>query len=202
MLNAPKCLLAVLFLALVSPFAHHPSAAAGPRYTADGRMLPPTGYREWIFLSSGIDMSYNPRAAAANRSVFDNVFVNPEAYRAFLQTGTWPDKTVLVLEVRAAQSKGSINRAGHFQNVEMLGLEVHVKDEARFSGNWAFFDFEGDKPAKRISPQASCYSCHRRHAAVDTTFVQFYPTLLPIAEKMKTLSPAYVKETAVEGKNR
>jgi hypothetical protein len=42
---------------------------------------------------------------------------------------------------------------------------------------------------------ASCYSCHQQHGAVDTTFVQFYPTLLPIATKLGTLSPAYLAET-------
>jgi hypothetical protein len=34
------------------------------------------------------------------------------------------------------------------------------------------------------------------HAAVDTTFVQFYPTLLPIAQKKGTLSESFVKENA------
>jgi len=29
---------------------------------------------------------------------------------------------------------------------------------------------------------------------VDTTFVQFYPTLIGIAKKKGTLSPAYLKE--------
>ena len=42
----------------------------------------------------------------------------------------------------------------------------------------------------------SCYSCHEQHAAVDTTFVQFYPTLLKLAEKKGTLSEAYKKEEA------
>jgi hypothetical protein len=41
---------------------------------------------------------------------------------------------------------------------------------------------------------ADCYSCHASHAAVDTTFVQFYPTLLPIAKSKNTLTPAYLKE--------
>ena len=45
---------------------------------------------------------------------------------------------------------------------------------------------------------ASCYSCHSEHAAVDTTFVQFYPTLLPIAKAKGTLSAAYQKETAAQ----
>jgi hypothetical protein len=31
---------------------------------------------------------------------------------------------------------------------------------------------------------------------VDTTFVQFYPTLLPLAQKKNTLSPAYLQEIA------
>lgn len=167
-----------------------------PRYTADGRLEPPLDYREWIFLSSGIDMSYNPRAMAMNRSMFDNVFVNPEAYKAFVETGTWPDKTMLVLEVRGAETKGSINHAGKFQTAEFMGMEVHIKDEARFPGKWAFFGFDDEKPAKMIPTSADCYSCHQQHAAVDTTFVQFYPTLLTVAKKKSTLSPAYVKEAA------
>jgi hypothetical protein len=171
-----------------------------PRYTADGRMEPPSDYREWIFLSSGVDMSYNPRAMASGHTMFDNVFVNPEAYKSFLQTGTWPDKTVLVLEVRGAQTKGSINHTGHFQTADLMGVEVHVKDEARFPGKWAFFGFDDEKPAKMIPTTAECYSCHAKSAAVDTTFVQFYPTLLEIAKKKNTLSPGYVKEAALEEK--
>jgi hypothetical protein len=74
-----------------------------------------------------------------------------------------------------------------------MGFEAHVKDGAR--GGWAFFGFDGDKPAQMIPTSASCYSCHQAHAAVDTTFVQFYPTLLPIATKLGTLSPSYIAET-------
>jgi hypothetical protein len=49
-----------------------------------------------------------------------------------------------------------------------------------------------------IPTSASCYSCHRAHGAVDTTFVQFYPTLLPVAAKLGTLSPSYVAETKAD----
>ncbi len=133
--------------------------------------------------------------------MFDNVFVNPEAYRAFLQTGTWPDKTVLVLEVRGAESKGSINQSGNFQTSDLVGIEAHVKDAARFQDKWAFFGFDdAAKPAKEIPHRAQCYSCHQQHAAVDTTFVQFYPTLLEIAKKKGTLSAGYVNETKATAK--
>jgi hypothetical protein len=42
-----------------------------------------------------------------------------------------------------------------------------------------------------IPMSEDCYACHRDHAAVDTTFVQFYPTLLPLATQKGTLSPNY-----------
>src|SRR5581483_8986668 len=112
----------------------------GPEYTGDGQLRLPANYRQWVYLSSGFDMSYNP-AAKAGHDVFDNVFVNPEAWREFLAHGTWPDKTVLVLEARGAESKGSINQKGSFQSAAVMGLEVHVKDQARFPGKWAFFGF-------------------------------------------------------------
>jgi len=184
-----------------SPTANAPAAANAqsryePAYTKDGRLLFPARYREWVFLSSGVDMSYNPKAQAAGHSVFDNVFVNPEAYAKFLQTGTWPDKTVLVLEARMGMDKGSINRQGQYQGTQVLGIEVHVKDEARFPGKWAFFDFDNEVSGSLFPKEASCYSCHAEHAAVDTTFVQFYPTLLPVAKAKQTLSESYLKEEA------
>ncbi|HZP18006.1 MAG TPA: cytochrome P460 family protein, partial [Terriglobales bacterium] len=155
----------------------------------------PGNYREWVYLSTGMDMSYSPAAQGMDHHMFDNVFVNPEAYRSFLETGTWPDKTMLVLEVRMGQGKGSINQRGNFQT-DVMGLEVHVKDEARFPGKWAFFGFDDNKTASMVPAGAECYSCHQAHGAVDTTFVQFYPTLLPIAKSKGTLSAGYRKESA------
>lgn len=171
------------------------ASMSGPTYTKNGDLLPPANYREWIFLSSGVDMSYNKRAA--KMTTFDNVFVNADAYRSFLVTGTWPDKTVLVLETREGKDKGSINQNGHYQGSDVTGLEVHIKDERRFPGKWAFFGFESKtRPGKLIPQTADCYSCHEAHGAVDTTFVQFYPTLTPIARAKQTLSAEFLKSDA------
>lgn len=169
---------------------------ADPDFTSDGQMKLPENYRQWVYLSTGFDMSYNPGLASMDHHMFDNVFVNPEAYKSFLATGTWPDKTVMVLEARMAEGKGSINQKGSFQGADIMGIEVHVKDEGRFPGKWAFFGFDEGKTAKMIPTTASCYSCHSEHGAVDTTFVQFYPTLLPLAKAKGTLSAPYLKETA------
>jgi hypothetical protein len=169
-------------------------AASGPSYTNDGEMRLPENYREWVYLTTGFDMSYVPNAQA-DHHMFDNVFVNPEAWRAFHKTGTWPDKTMLVLEVRGAEGKGSINQNGNFQASSVMGLEVHVKDQSQFPGKWAFFGFrEGKATAKMIAQTEDCYSCHADHGAVDTTFVQFYPTLMPLAKEKGTLAASYLKD--------
>jgi Cytochrome P460 len=169
-------------------------AAAQPAYTPDGSMVLPAQYREWVYLSTGLDMSYSAAAMQMDHSTFDNVFADPVAWRAFQQTGHWPDGTMLALEVRGAQTNGSINKRGHFQAGAVMGLEVHVRDTHRFKDGWAFFAFDGDGPGKLIPSSAACYSCHQAHAAVDTTFVQFYPTLLPVAQRLKTFSQAYLRE--------
>jgi hypothetical protein len=171
-----------------------------PAYTEDGKLRMPAAYREWVYLTTGLDMSYVPKPGMAGHSMFDNVFVNPGSYRSFQQTGTWPDGTTLVLEVRGAETGTSINKRGHTQSSEVMGLEVHVKD-AKLPGGWGFFEFDGPNPAKLVARPADCYACHEGHAAVDTTFVQFYPTLLPLAKEKNTLSPAYVKENATAATN-
>jgi hypothetical protein len=200
LLAGGMCLLAVsasLLIVLKPQRIAHAAPQAAPAYAANGDMLPIPNYREWVYLSTGIDMNYNPKAMEMNHSMFDNVFVNPEAYRSFLATGTWPDKTVMVLEVREARDKGSINARGHFQGESVMGFEVHVKDEARFPNKWAFFDFDSPQKNGTLIPEkAPCYSCHQQHAAVDTTFVQFYPTLLPIAREKHTFSAEFAKEDA------
>ena len=188
MLTTAKTVL-LLAMGLFSMGAFQQKATApssSPEYTSDSQLKYPEHYRDWVYLTSGFDMSYNPAMQMGDHHMFDNVFVNPEAYKAFVKTGTWPDKTMLVLEVRGAEGKGSINQKGNYQGATM-GLEVHVKDETRFPGKWAFFGFDDGKTAKMVPLSADCYSCHAAHAAVDTTFVQFYPTLLPIAKSKSTL---------------
>ena len=197
--KAASCALAFVVLltsAALLKSAPAPLSASGPEYTSDDQLKMPENYRQWVYLTTGFDMSYSAGANGMDHHMFDNVFVNPESYKSFVETGTWPDKTMLVLEVRQAKGKGSINQKGNFQGREVMGSEVHVKDEARFQGKWAFFGFDNAKTAKMTPTGAACYSCHQDHGAVDTTFVQFYPTLLPLAKSKGTLSAGYVKESA------
>lgn len=188
-------LLAAVILTSVVAFNQEAGSNSGtPEYTAKGELKLPEQYREWVYLSTGMDMSYTA-GGNPDHHMFDNVFVNPAAYKKFQETGTWPDKTLLVLEVRGAE-RTSINQRGNSQSTEVMGIEVHVKDESKFPGKWAFFGFDNGKVGNLFPAGAACYTCHQAHGAVDTTFVQFYPTLLPLAKSKGTLSAEYVKESA------
>jgi hypothetical protein len=184
----------------------------GAAFTASGAVVRPVDYREWVYLTSGLGMSYAPEAqaevaaaaaAAAAASgpprpaVFDNVFVNRQSYRAFMQTGRWPEGTMFILELRRGERHVSIDTGGQTQS-GVIGLEAAVKDSKRFAstGGWAYFGLGGGRnplveSAMPNPPTASCYACHGEHTAVENTFVQFYPTLLEVAQKMGTVKSSY-----------
>ena len=132
-------------------------------------------------------MNYNP--SPGSHEMFTNVFVPQWAYRQFLASGKWPDKAMFVVEDRESQHKGSINKAGHFQT-DLMGIGVEVKDETRFPDKWAYFNFRTDAKTAEANPKAACWQCHEDHAAVEHTFVQFYPTLKQVAKKFGTYRTA------------
>jgi hypothetical protein len=180
--------------------------AEAPAFNAAGELERPADFREWIYLTTGLDMFYGPAATAPaggdRPSVFTNVYVTPAAYREFMKSGTWPDKTMFILEARRAEKAASIDNVGKSQGA-LLAIESAVKDAARFGGNagsngWGYFSFEGangtNGPASSAKPfptSASCYSCHATNTAVDNTFVQFYPTLYEVAKRLGTVKPTF-----------
>ncbi len=164
-----------------------------PQYDENGNLLRPADYRDWEFLSAGYGMNYSP--APGSHEMFTNVFVPRWAYQEFVSSGKWPEQTMFVIDERDAQSKGSINKTGHFQT-DLMGLAVEVKDSKHFPDTWAYFGFDNDaKTAKAADKGNSCFTCHSDHAAVEHSFVQFYPTLLPIAKSKGVLKAAYLKES-------
>jgi tetratricopeptide (TPR) repeat protein len=169
----------------------------GPRYNATGELLRPENYREWIWLTSGVGMTYGPAAAnPGSIQMFDNVFVDPEAWRSFQKTGVWPEKTMFVLEIRYSRSEGSINKGGRFQT-DVAAVEMAVKDSSKFpEERWAYYNFPtvgGDaaQSAKALPKTAACYACHNTNGAVESTFTQFYPTALEIAQSKGTVRPTF-----------
>jgi hypothetical protein len=175
-----------LGMAGAETLAQSPAPPDAVAYTADGRAILPASYRDWVFLTSGLDMTYAESAGGPNPHMFDNVFVDPAALASFRRSGRWPEGTVLVKEAREGLTKGSINKAGQFQSEAVANVELHVKDSRRFGG-WAFFKIVDGKPGAMIPKTATCYSCHDEHGAIDSTFVQFYPTLAGVARERGTM---------------
>ena len=167
-----------------------------PRYDEKGQLVRPADYREWMFLSAGYGMNYSP--GPDSHEMFTNVFVERWAYDEFVTSGKWPEQSMFVIDERDAASRSSINQKGHYQT-ELMGLAVEVKDSARFPEKWAYFVFSPDGKTAEAMPKGNpCWACHDAHAAVEHTFVQFYPTLKPVAKQFGTYNEA--REQASEGK--
>lgn len=189
-------LIAAWIVATVAVGLQEPARAADSvvRYTPEGELIKPADFREWVFLGSGLGMTYtapDARAASSTRPpAFTNVYVNPSSYREFVKSGTWPDQTMLILEIRASASEGSINLGGRYQT-GLLAVEANVKDSSKPTA-WTFYNFGGTADrAKALPTTADCYNCHGTKAAVDNTFVQFYPTLLDIAKQKGTVKAGH-----------
>ena len=189
------CVWAVV--AIAAPSVSAQQAASPPAFTSAGQLVRPLDYRSWVFVTSGLGMSYGPAQPAAGQPpLFDNVFVTREAYAAFLRSGTWPDKTMFILEGRRAETNVSINNGGHTQG-DVAFMEAAVKDTARFAstGGWGYFSFDSRdglvESAAPLPSSARCYACHSANTAVDNTFVQFYPELFAVAKAKGTVKATY-----------
>ncbi len=154
----------------------------GVKYSKDGG-LPLPDYSKWVFVGSSLGLAYTDQGR--ENPPFTNVFAEPRAYDQFVKNGVWPDKTVLIGEFRASVTNLSINKTGHAQTGKPIAVEAEVKDKSR--GGWTFYGFPGDSTVGTAFPHtAECYSCHEQHAAVDNTFVQFYPKLIEFAKQKGT----------------
>src|SRR5580693_3637412 len=117
-----------LVLLVAAPEENSPK----PQYDAKGNLIRPADYRDWEFLSAGYGMNYSP--APGGHEMFTNVFVQRWSYEEFLKSGKWPEHSMFVIDERDAESKGSINKKGHFQT-DLMGLAVEVKDSTEIPTN-------------------------------------------------------------------
>jgi hypothetical protein len=174
---------------------HHGDSVA--KFDADGNLLRPVGYREWVFV--GTPLTPNElNSGMAPFPEFHAVYIDPVSWAHYKKTGKFRDGTVLIKELISVGSKAATSGAGYFMG-DYLGLEAAVKSAEHFPdepGNWAYHSFttpgspmEGDEIRKKMHagaplkdkakafPTAICASCHVASAADDMVFTQFYPVL-------------------------
>lgn len=157
------------------------SNAHAPRYTDDGELIRPLGWRKWVYVGTPLT-PHDMNDGKASFPEFHNVYVDPESFATFERTGEFPDGTQLVKELVLVGSKAAVSGKGYFMG-EFAGLEVAIKDTVRFKdepGGWAYFSFghkaDYEKTAKAF-PAAACNACHAASADTDFVFTQYYPVL-------------------------
>jgi hypothetical protein len=154
-----------------------------PQFTAEGRLLRPHGYEEWVMVGASTGLSYAQSQAApvagAAPGMFHNVYLQPWAYRYAIEHRAFPENAMFVLTFFAPSRKSNPARAGFYEGQRDPGFEVHLKRKDDDSSGWGFYGFGSDTTASaaKLPGSLACYSCHKNEAAFDNAFVQFYPAL-------------------------
>jgi len=143
-----------------------------PQYRKGGELVRPDNYRDWVFLPSGFGMNYSPAAAPLTSS---QCLCSAVGKPRVCADGALARQN----PIRYGRTDGAKPRFHHRLLLWVWGIEV--KDSA-LSEKWAYYSFASNRTGS-ANPRQACFSCHEQHAAVEHTFVQFYPTLKPIAKK-------------------
>lgn len=166
-----------------------PQSKGSVKYTADGQLMLPKGFRRWIFIGAPLTPN-GLNDGKAGFPEFHNVYVEAWAFDAYQKTGVFPEGTVICKELNLVDkpthedgSQDTASGRGFFEG-KFNGLDVTVKDSKRFSktGNWGFFNFGHHAPpynsSAKPAPIEDCAGCHIAGAGkTDLTWIQFYPVL-------------------------
>ena len=179
-----KFLIGILALCLICIpfFLASAGEKMGAQYDKEGNLMRPEGYREWIFVGAPVTPN-DMNGGKASFPEFHNVYICPEAYAEYKKTGAFPDGTIMIKELVSVGSKKAPSGNGYFEG-DFIGLAASVKDSKRFAkepGYWAYFNFTESgaryKDKAKALPAAECNACHKKHAADDWVFTQYYPVL-------------------------
>ena len=158
-----------------------------PEYTAEGQLLLPKNFHEWVYVGSPL----TPNALNGGQAgfpEFHNVYIEPGSYEIFKQTGQFPEGTILFKELQltlqAESPDGSRTEPsgrGYFPG-KFNGADVTVKDSTRFAdtNGWGYFNFNHHEPKAamaKVKDKSECAYCHIANAKKDEVWTQFYPLL-------------------------
>ena len=88
-------IIAVLSAAIITGFA---TSSGQPKYTADGKLMLPTGYRKWVFIGAPLTPN-GLNGGKAGFPEFHNVYVEDANLTYYQKNGTFPECTVIVMEL-------------------------------------------------------------------------------------------------------
>jgi hypothetical protein len=158
-----------------------------PEYTAEGDLILPKNYRQWVFVGSPL----TPNAlngGKANFPEYHNVYIEPGSYELYKKTNTFPEGTIFFKELQLALpaenpdgSRTEPSGRGFFPG-PYNGADVTVKDTKRYadSDGWGYYNFnhhEPKAPTAKVRSKGECAFCHIASAKKDDVWTQFYPML-------------------------
>jgi hypothetical protein len=181
---------ATLGIISVSVVAHmRPGAPAGRQalalFESRDTLVRPADYRDWVLVGApdGPNSAGGGHVSSTGTPAV-KVYINPSAYRQYIETGTFPEGTLVVRQ-------------------ESSVLLASLKDSSRFEGGWGFFDFTGTPgsaaaSAKALPESSGCRACHQRDAQTDHVFTQFYPALR--SARLESISSSVVRPERFPGR--
>jgi hypothetical protein len=158
-----------------------------PEYTADGQLLLPKNFHEWVYVGSPL----TPNALNGGQAGFPeyhNVYIESGSYEIYKKTGQFPEGTILFKELQLTLpgenpdgSRTEPSGRGFFPG-PFNGADVTVKDSKRFAetNGWGYFNFnhhEPKAPMAKVKAKSECAYCHIASAKKDEVWTQFYPLL-------------------------
>lgn len=151
-------------------------------FNADGELIRPAGWREWVFVGSPLTPN-SLNGGEAPFPEFHSVYIDPKSWAHYKETGTFREGTMLAKELTLVGATAATSGIGFF-NGDLQGFEIAHKDSKRYtkdSGGWAYYSF-GHKPepyanSTAAMPTAACAACHTASAKEDMVFTQYYPIL-------------------------
>ncbi|WFU74889.1 cytochrome P460 family protein [Bradyrhizobium sp. CB2312] len=177
----------ILFFGSLKDSSAQSNARYLPEYTADGQLLLPKNFHEWVYVGSPL----TPNAlngGQANFPEFHNVYIEPGSYAIYKRTGEFPEGTILFKELQltlpqenADGSRTEASGRGYFPG-KWNGADVTVKDSKRFAdtNGWGYFNFNHHEPKAamaKVKSKDECAYCHIANAKKDEVWTQFYPLL-------------------------
>lgn len=137
-------------------------------------------FRQWPFAGSAVI----PDGLNNGKAIFPgihHVYIDPDSWRHRQEKGTFPDGTIIVMEVLHMEQRESESGFGYFTTGGQ-DILVSIKDRRVFPGQgWGYYAFMDKelKSGKRTASQADnrCGSCHSAAAEDDQVFTQYYPAL-------------------------
>jgi hypothetical protein len=155
-----------------------PMSSKASRPSGSEELLLPANYRTWVAISS----TTPGLPKHEHRHLAGKLYVEPGSWERFKKTGVWPNRTVIVLELKSGEPvpKGAC---------EIMGLEAAVKDDSRFPDPWSYYGITYDGPPALGQVKPAVGGCTDGSHA-DTMLTMVFPTLRAmINAKPSTVSP-------------